>query len=202
MLPGFRREQLDRIGFTYVLDRCEPLTPYGREQKKAVALYPAGELAALKRELDAVGRLLAWCRLNGLWVEDIRLILERFKEIRGTLGRLGEEGRVLDEVDLFELKNFAINVGDLRPLIAACAGSAMEIGIPDVSAVVRSLNPDPPVTRSFFLSGSYSADLASIRERKQKIEKDLFGSSGSEAGDRTDLMRQRRELAIRERQAE
>jgi len=203
MLTGFRREQLDRIGFTHVMDRCEPLTPYGRDQKKGVVLYPAGDSAALNRELDAVGHLLDWCRTNSLRVEDIRLVLERFKEIRGTLGRLSEDGRVLDEVDLFELKNFAINMEDMRPLVSTCPLPASDIEIPDVSGVVLVLNPGLPVTRSFFVADSYSEELASIRGRKQKIERDiLHGAAGAVSDGMDSLMRLRRELAADERTAE
>lgn len=203
MLPGFRREQEERIGFSWVMGRCEPLTPFGRERKKAVAPFPATELAALNRELDAVGRLLDWCRANRSWVDDARLVLERFKEIRGTLGRLGEEGRILDEVDLFELKNFAINACDLRPLVAACGLSDVRMAIPDVSDVVAVLNPDPPVTRSFFLADSYAPELGSIRADKQRVERELLHeATGGGAGARDALMERRRELAIREREAE
>ena len=203
MLPGFRREQEERIGFTWVMGRCEPLTPFGRERKKSVAPFPVKDIEALNRELDVVGELLAWCRANGAWVEDVRLVLERFKEIRGTLGRLGEESRILDEVDLFELKNFAINAGDLQPLVVACGISAARLVIPDVSAVVTALNPGQTVTRSFFLADAYSPELASIRASKQDVERKLLnGSTGGEAGGREELMNRRRELVVQERQAE
>ncbi|HEY9072373.1 MAG TPA: hypothetical protein VIV61_19080 [Candidatus Ozemobacteraceae bacterium] len=203
MLPGFRREQEERIGFSWLMGRCAPLTPFGRERKKAVAPFPVTELEALNRELDAVGRLLDWCQTNRFWIDDVRVVLERFKEIRGTLGRLGEEGRILDEVDLFELKNFAINAGDLRPLAAACALSDARMELPDVSGVVTALNPDPPVTRSFFLADAYAPELAAIRAEKQRIERELLnGQAGETPESRETRMKRRRELAVREREAE
>ncbi len=203
MLPGFRREQEERIGFSWVMGRCEPLTPFGHERKKAVAPFSATELAALNRELDSVGLLLDWCRANRSWVDDMRLVLERFKEVRGTLGRLGEEGRVLDEVDLFELKNFAINAGDFRSLAAACGLSDVRVAVPDVSGVVASLNPDPPVTRSFFLTDSYAPELASVRAEKQRVERELLNeAAGGSSGSRDALTERRRELVVREREAE
>lgn len=203
MLPGFRREQEERIGFTWMMSRCEPLSPFGRERKKSIAPFPVTDVEALNRELDAVGGLLAWCRAHGRWIEDVRLVLERFKEIRGTLGRLGEEGSILDEVDLFELKNFAINAGDLRPLVADCGLSDTRMELPDVSAVVVALNPDPPVTRSFFLADTYDSALAAVRAEKQDVERRLLnGAAGNGAGEREGLMERRRALVVRERQAE
>lgn len=220
MPPSFNQEQKERVGFAWVLTRCNPLTPFGRERKQALQPFSVAELPALERELDAVGQLLSHCRkaTGHSWTADTCLVLERFKEIRGTIKKLHDPSWTLDEIDLFELKGFAINVLDLRPLLASCPISAISLDLPDLEAVVALLNPDQPLTRSFFLADSYDHELADVRRNKQDLERRLLRQA---AGNRTDapaalcdndtrpdpdeqrsLQAQRRQLVVRERQLE
>ena len=52
-------QQQQDIGLDFVLDRLLPLSPLGREKKRALAPYAPSEREALQRELDKLGKAVA-----------------------------------------------------------------------------------------------------------------------------------------------
>ena len=97
------RQQQD-MGLPFVLDRLLPLSPLGRELKRALRPYGRAEKEALLRELNNLDRALS---LQGEPALDRFLQgLMQLRDIRGTLSRLG--ARPLDVVELFELKRYLL----------------------------------------------------------------------------------------------
>lgn len=94
------------IGLPFVLEKLEPHSPWGRDQKAKLRPFSPADAEALNDALDAVEdakKLEAW-RLTDM--------LSRFREIRGTLDRL--KTGVLLEAELFELKRFLLNAALLK----------------------------------------------------------------------------------------
>ncbi len=90
------------------------------------------------------------------------LKLSSLKDMKGVLNRLGS-GIVLDDVDLFEIKRFAMLCSELRPLL-----NEAEIGcltVPDTEPVIDLLDPDGLRIPSFFVYDSYDDELRMLRRR-------------------------------------
>ena len=91
-------------GIRYMYDTLEIMSPCGRK------MLLAGEMMTSKRELDFYYR-----RLNEIYDKDCTRIAHKLmclKDIQNTLGRL-QEGTVLDDIELFEVKYLAIVSGEV-----------------------------------------------------------------------------------------
>jgi dsDNA-specific endonuclease/ATPase MutS2 len=108
--------------------------------ERAVAMF------ADARQADALG--------------SIELKLREVKELRGTLARLTAR-RTLDDVELFELKLFAMTSEAIRGVVSETEIDLVEV--PDVSAVVALLDPDGTRIPHFSIYDAYSAELAAVR---------------------------------------
>ena len=87
------KQQLD-IGLDFVLDRLLPLSPLGREKKRALGPYARADRAALAQELENLGKAVALEDHPAL--RRFRQGLLQLRDIRGTVTRLGQ--RDLDDL--------------------------------------------------------------------------------------------------------
>jgi len=99
----------------------------------------------------------------------LQVKLTRLRDIAGTASGLAS-GTVLDDVELFEVKNLLLLAIEIREVL-----SAMKVGSVTVSLlceiVVRILDPDGQRVPSFHVYDSYSDELARLRaEIKRKGE--------------------------------
>ena len=72
-------EQLQKIGFRYVTDSVELMTPYGEELKRRARFYGKGEEKELEREQENIGKLV---RLIGEKPEKVKLSKEEKKALK------------------------------------------------------------------------------------------------------------------------
>ncbi len=99
---------------------------------------------------------------NRGWFDKIKVILSHIRDIRGTISRT-KNGEILDEIELFELKQFAYNVSLLAKLDID--------GINPIDEVFQLLDPDNSGVVNFYIYSSYSKEIEQLRERL-KQEKD------------------------------
>lgn len=126
------------------------------------------ELALVER---AVGMLSDEGRADAF--SEITLRLGGVKDLRGTLSRLAAR-RTLDDVELFEVKLFAMAAGAVR---AAATGAEIDlVDIPDTEAVVALLDPDRAAIPHFAIYDSYLPELGEVR----RAIKDLRRKGGAE----------------------
>lgn len=145
-------------------------------------------------ELDRIAEVLEmFGKEDGkILVERIGCRLMEVRDIRGTVKHAGEQG-VLDDLELFELKNFALLVVGLRDLTKDWRG----IQIPDLGVVVSLLDPEATRVPHFYICDAYSAELAALRAEmklrrqqgaeEQEIEQLYFQSIALEDGVREEL---------------
>lgn len=119
-------------------------------------------------------------------------LFSRVHDIRGTLAELKEQ-RTLDEVELFEVKYFAVLCSDAGKLCDQ-AGFSYERLFP-LQEAFHILDPDITGTVSFSIYDSYSKSLAAARQ--QVTETDPGRDPGK--WDQLQDIIQKEELAVREK---
>lgn len=93
--------------------------------------------------------------------------LMQLHDIQGTLNNLG--GRtVLDDIELFEVKRFALIADDISKQLKILDYSGIEI--PTLNDVVELLDPEGNRTAHFFIYSAYSGKLAQLRKKHKAIE--------------------------------
>lgn len=119
-------------------------------------------------------------------------LFSKIHDIQGTLTALKEK-RILDEVELFEIKHFSVICADAAALCLQ-AGFVHENLYP-LQEAFNMLDPDHTGTVSFYIYDSYSKSLAEARKQVASID------PGRDAGtwDRLQDIIQKEELAVREK---
>ncbi|NDW11869.1 DNA mismatch repair protein MutS [Bacteroides sp. 214] len=97
-----------------------------------------------------------------------RIKLKQAKDIRGTLKRLKNRD-VLDDIELFEIKTFALLCREIHIILAE--KNITVVPIPSLEAVINILDPDKKRIANFYIYDSYSMELAELR-RQLKVMKE------------------------------
>ena len=190
-------KQKEDIGLAFVLDRLSPLSPLGREKKRALEPYAREERGALERELENLDKAVALGDHPAL--NRFRQGLMQLRDIRATVDRLKE--RSLDQVELFELKRYLLLLSELAAAFQTLQDQARWEGLSlrDVSQALAVLDPEGERNPTFSLRASWSEELAAVRAEKAEIEKRIAQTSGEE---REGLLTRRTGIVAREAAAE
>ncbi len=194
-MKGFSREQLQRIGFDYVMGLVDTRNCYGEEIKKNVVWYSDHDKRILSQQIRYLTKLIKFQKSHPETVVQIRNILHRFKDIRGILRKIEKSEEHLDETELFEVKNFAIDLEYLLLEYNKAKLDLKKIRPFSTRKIIKLLNPDGHVTRTFAIYNTYSKKLTALRKRKLEIEKQILLCGG----DRNLLLQKRVEITIREK---
>lgn len=160
-------------GLMFVADSMEFMSSAGRrrmlEQQwltnyddlyREQALVKAIELAMLDSE-------------NSKDVNILRHQLMQLHDIRSTLISL-KNHVILDEVELFEIKNLAYLCNNSRQALANMLLSE-KFPIPDISAVFQLLDPDSTGVPNFYIYDSYDSRLAPLRGQMKSANEEKMG---------------------------
>jgi dsDNA-specific endonuclease/ATPase MutS2 len=175
--------QKNDIGLRFVLDKLNTCTPYGAELVSKLTPFMPNEKERLILELDDVGRVKNG--YNDLRLEIIGIFhtMSLFKDIRPMLGKCkNDNAYVLDEVELFELKNFLLSLKELCLLFNAAQkslflSSQLPIDMPYALAV---LDPESSDLRTFYMPDQASARLSEIRAKKRRLEAEITAADNDE----------------------
>lgn len=160
------------LDFQYVLNKIEVLTPYGLMFKNRMKPYIIGEEEELKYQLDILSAYIPF-------VEDLNIrrrfnnLLAHIKDLRNSIKR-AVDGFTLNEVELFEIKNFLFLLIELRTLFE-------EKGIPQfeettispIHKLEKVLDPEDTKIATFYIYDQYSEELKEIRRNKANIKKEI-----------------------------
>ncbi|MBN2218955.1 MAG: permease [Kosmotogaceae bacterium] len=173
-------------GFEYILSLIDPVTPMGREELRAMTF--------LKRDKDieAYHKRQLEVNENESKIESLKSILERIRDIRGTISNLSS-GKILDDIELFEIKSFAYWSERLRSVLGVCS---FWMQLPDLSIVFSFLDPDNAGTESFYISDRLDNALAVVRKELHRLQRNRE-KHGEESLD--ELIRQNLEIEDRVR---
>ena len=175
-----RNEDLERIGFNYVLSKLNTLTPYGTSLKKKTAIYPKSSHNRLQEEFKNIGIFIDILKKDKNFKNEILHALHTFRDIKNTIKKLHATDDVLDEVELFEIKSFIISCETLRKVVKKHGIKVERMQLTDMSAELKLLNPDSTILGSFKIYDSYSEKLKEIRKEKLKLESELLKESSEE----------------------
>lgn len=162
---------LKEIGFDYVYEQLQPKTVFGMEIKKNIKFYKKKNKKNLLQEFEELEDIICSIKQNRKAFDEIEHILYKFKDIRKSIERC-KNGSVLDEVELFEIKNFCLNLRALKSLISEAKIS--NIILHSLDDVYTILDPEGKNIPTFYIYNIYSEKLNEIRNKKLEIEKKIF----------------------------
>lgn len=142
-------------GFEYIKGLVETFTPMGRKR-----LYGISFLTERSRIVEEYDRQEDMKEIAAN-PDKVVSIISRFRDISATLENL-TAGAVLDEVELFEIKSFAIWNEKLRERLGNCPGW---MRLPDLSAVIGLLDPEKTGLESFYISDLFDESLPELRRK-------------------------------------
>ena len=100
-------------------------------------------------------------------VSQLKESLFGVRDIRNTLNAL-MEGKIPDDIELFEIKNLALLSDSLIPVIRIFSDSFPKL--PDLSDVVTILDPEGQRIPSFYIYDSYDSELSKLRKKLKSLE--------------------------------
>ena len=196
---GLTQENLDTIGFTFLLNKLETLTPFGKELKNNLRKFSPSEKELLIAELSNINCIYNSIQNNCSIHKQIGYILPKLRDIRRSLLNL-EEMKILDEVEIFELKKFAMYFEDFSSKVQSLHLSLPEMDFHSFKQVISLLDPNHTKIATFHLYTAYSETLQNIRDRKRTLETKIFHANDSEK--RKQLKEERLNVVILEREEE
>ena len=154
------RKAIEEIpGLRYITDQVDLLTAAGRRAFYALPFLV--EIKAIKRQLELLDQYIAVIHQEDELSQFLHLKLSQIKDIKGTLANL-EANNVLDDIELFELKSFAILADEI---FSRASGSIEEVShFPDLKPVISRLDPEGNRVPSFYIYDLYSHPLAEKRK--------------------------------------
>jgi len=169
--------QRDAIGLTYVLDKLDCATPYGRELAKQLMPYSASDLDALLQTHDNMDAILALRTDKATLLDDLRDIMAHFGNIRPLLQTC--QNTPLGEVEMFEVKGFLLTFEHFLPAFAALNTNLHGINFTPTTAALDLLDPAKKRVAPFYIEDDASPILAEIRSVKRRLP--------SDSADRTEI---------------
>lgn len=158
------------LDFDYVMDKIQPVTPYGREIKKNMKPFLRGQEAELRGHLDRVETILGLIKDNRFAFIEIRTTMQDVKDLRYSIQRAAKNV-TLNSVELFEVKAFLFQLREIAEKLSPFSDSLpKEFTIIPLQYLEELLDPEGTGGKSFYIYNSYSEKLKEIREKKQALE--------------------------------
>ncbi len=166
-------EQRQQIGFTYVMDRVEVLTPYGTEEKKKIKPFGRNRRDELIEELDNLDTIVEGLKKHRGQYGEIERVFFKLKDIRTSIKRCREE-ELLDEVELYEIKYFTLMLEELIEAYSELHMKLNNIKFKSLACALRLLDPEGQKLPTFYIYDGYSVKLQEIRKEKNRLEKLIY----------------------------
>ncbi len=161
--------QRDAIGYSFLMNEMQIHTPYGFEVKDKVKPYKKEDSDLLIKELNDLDRLIETIKNQSNLIHDIEFCLDKYKDIRKIILQIQNQ-KILDEVELFEIKNFSLLTEELIDLYKKIDFEVDKIFFRSSKPLLDFLDPQNQKISTFHICESYSKELKYIREKKRKIE--------------------------------
>ena len=166
-------KSFDRLKWVFKHLKLE--SEYGKKALFSIKPFKPGkekELRIYFQKLDLI--ISAFKEKTNLFSNFNSLFME-LRNISGSLKNLTND-IVLGETELFEIKNFAIIVSHILDLAKEKSIIPENLDNLDLIPIIKLLNPDKILTRSFYIHESWSENLQSIREEKKALEAKILSA--------------------------
>jgi dsDNA-specific endonuclease/ATPase MutS2 len=173
---GFlNKEQNSKIGYSYVMEKVQALTPYGRERLKHIKHFTRKNASSLTQEFDEMELVIDSMRSHAQEFKSLENSLHCFKDIRGSLKRC-KNGNILDEVELYEIKCFVKLMQEIIKSYKSTELKLSSIYLEPMEELYVLLDPEKTGVSTFYIYDCYSQILCSIRRKKRSLEADMLNA--------------------------
>ncbi|ANE41209.1 DNA mismatch repair protein MutS [Fervidobacterium ngatamarikiense] len=161
-----KREDFERLtGFEYIKSRLNPKTHMGQKYFKHIQplnyeriLEHFDDTAFVVRLIEREDKLIA----------DVEHDLECILDVSRTIEKI-TNNEILDEIELFELKNFVLVAQEIRNKTQQVFSNHERVSLPDLEAVIDLLDPEHLRLPTFYIYDVYDERLSQIRKKKREI---------------------------------
>ncbi len=157
---------IKNINFDYIFNEIKPITEYGIKVKTEAKPFRIGQEADLKEEFNKIRAFIESSKRR-----DIIDVLKHIKNIYETLER-AKANQVLDEVELFEIKNFLIQIERMDKSLKILA--MKDLKLTPLPQLYEMLDPANERLNTFYIYDEYSEKLKAIRTEKKQADKDVI----------------------------
>ena len=163
-------------GFRFMIDNLDIKSGIGRRMLLATKFITDEKV--IEQQVNDIEYLLQKFDKK-IAFEQLLNLLSEIRDIRGSIRNL-ELGNTLDDIELFEIKTFAITAETIRTLLVEKALSP--ISLEDLSPIISILDPEELKIPSFYIYDCYSEKLAQIRKqlkatKNEELYRQLFDQS-------------------------
>ena len=169
----------DLIGIDYVLDQLNIMTPYGGEYLHQLKPFTIKEVKALMSKLNDLEMVIGSLKDYSIFYNRIEREFCRLKDIRGSIKRC-KNLEVLDEIQLFEIKQFTMGALSIKNHYEAMSLTIEEVSFGHVEPIIDILDPEKHRMATFSIYDAYSQDLRIVREKKRLLEKSIYNACDRE----------------------
>lgn len=166
-------EQLQSVGFQYVLDQIHTISRLGDIHKLAVHPFTHQNKARLIQELDNTEAMIELQNCNAAAMDRLMLLLHKVKDIQSTIRKI-QSGAIVEIVELFEVKVFAAACNEIRCVLDEHDIQFSGLQLVCLESVFSLLDPDNTGFETFYIYDSYSKELAELRSKRKNIEKQVY----------------------------
>lgn len=161
------------IGFDEVWSRIVPRSPLGRVVKRQQRAFLPSQTLELKQHYEALGTVIGGLKDHCQEVNQLKGLLAKCKDIQGIVEK--SKNTILDEIDLFEIKNFLYNLQQLCILSQRLGWqSIFPQNFDPFHHLWFQLNRGQNSVTSFYISDSYSPLLQQIRSEVANLTQRLL----------------------------
>lgn len=167
-ITSLRKATNDTLGLFYLLSKLDLKSSLAKRYLYLQTFMT--DKNQIENELNKIEETVSLLKQNqnDKIFSDIENKLSQILDIGGTLQNLAKS-IPLSDIELFEIKKFAVIADDIRQLSA----ELNIIEFPDVSDIINILDPEKTRIATFYIYDAYSAELVSLRKLiKQKNEND------------------------------
>lgn len=159
------RQAIDEIsGLRHVLEGLELRSGLARRVLYDMPIITSA--ADIEHEIALVEHTASMI-VDKTWTDafsTIALKLGQVKDLRGTIAKLAAR-RTLDDIELFEIKVFAMTAEAIRAI--PCADL---VEVPDTAAIVALLDPNGTAISHFSIYDAYSPALGEVRRKIKRLK--------------------------------
>lgn len=165
----------ESIGFKEIWQSIEPVSELGMRAKRRFDPYLAKDQKELETELNKLELLIKILKSNQSDINNIKSLLSHVKNIYGIINQSRSKKTVLDEIDIYEVKNIIIQSNKIKNIIQKLKlGNLFDKKFKEFPELLSFLSLGQNNIESFYLADEYDDQLALIREKRKKLARKLI----------------------------
>lgn len=161
------RNVIDKVsGMRYMVEELELCSSLAKRHILS-SEYLYDEVSIVK-EIENVSEMFSIIEdeENNSFIEKLKAKLSHILDIRTTLSNISNAA-VLDDIELFEVKRFALLSDEITELLSSIAYTT--VCLPSLEKVIDILDPDNQRVANFYIYPSYNPVLASLRKKQEAV---------------------------------